>query len=209
MTIIGRMDMEAASSSLSVQQSKNPCKVASLLNHLRFTFWESYQHLDRAIIVLPPSLERAEKSDLESAIWKLGLELQKDMTAGHGSGTSSNLVMTRHLAYVDFLQRAGMYRSLMALTKWHLMAIGQEIAAFQAVLVSQRHKNMERMKSAKPPAVKVPALIPIWTSKPTIQKVLHKQLSQWNEHANKDAAASSVLAVGNELEVIVLASLQS
>eukprot|EP00527_Entomoneis_sp_CCMP2396_P003172 CAMPEP_0198140850 /NCGR_PEP_ID=MMETSP1443-20131203/3935_1 /TAXON_ID=186043 /ORGANISM="Entomoneis sp., Strain CCMP2396" /LENGTH=550 /DNA_ID=CAMNT_0043803387 /DNA_START=1 /DNA_END=1656 /DNA_ORIENTATION=+ len=184
-----------------------------------------------------------------------------------------------------------MYRSLMPLTKWHLMAIGQEIAAFQAVVASydnnnnnNRHQH-ERMQSylssvtpfgmaiwlegvqsaiysssppdeeahqvfcdwlkralaaamnfrserctvhyeiastAKPPSANI---VPVWTSKAIMQKVLHKQLAHWNERLNQSStgggdsgsgsssnrgSSSHVLKdVGSEMEVVVTAALRS
>ena len=252
-------------------------KVASLLNHLRSTFWESYQYPDRAI-TLPPSIARAEKSDLERAIVKLGLELQKD-AAGSSASTSlalSNSVLPRHLAFLEFLQQASIYRGLMLLTKWHLMAIGQEIAAFQAVVscaastMSSSSSNAARVyttgrmesflesltpygmavwlegvqsavilqnqgsedeqelfgtwlehalsaslnyrkdrctlvydiaTTAKPPRVEGSASVAIWTSKPMLQRVLHRQLTFWND---RNAECSPT-----QLEVVVTAALRS
>eukprot|EP00523_Entomoneis_sp_CCMP467_P011012 CAMPEP_0168739852 /NCGR_PEP_ID=MMETSP0724-20121128/11675_1 /TAXON_ID=265536 /ORGANISM="Amphiprora sp., Strain CCMP467" /LENGTH=1128 /DNA_ID=CAMNT_0008787265 /DNA_START=1 /DNA_END=3388 /DNA_ORIENTATION=- len=132
------------------QHREDPLKVTSLLSHLRATFWESYRHPEK-LIVLPPSLECADKSDLEAAIWKMGeeLQMQNSNNANFGGITSSsNLVLVYHLAYIEFLQSAGIYRSMMPLTKWHLMALGQEIAAFQAIVASPRsNENMEIYRS--------------------------------------------------------------
>ena len=133
-------------SSQSVQEGVSPVlrrspnhagrKVSSLVNHLRSVYWDSYQNppgtssSSITTPTLPPSIFHADKLDLELAIVKLGLELQK------ADSLSSVAVLSRHLFLVEFLQRAGLYRSLMPGTKWRLMAMGQEIAAYQAVLNS-------------------------------------------------------------------------
>ncbi|KAL7571873.1 hypothetical protein ACA910_002945 [Epithemia clementina (nom. ined.)] len=270
------------------QQQRQPMsssrKISLLLNHLRSTFWESYQYPD-SVIALPPSIQNADKSDLEMAIIKLGLELQKDTLGSSSNNSNSNMVLARHLALLEFLQRAGMYRSLMPLTKWHLLAIGQEIAAYQAVVaaasasassspmstsfgrmttflesvtpygmalwlegvqsavVLQKEQEegggvgsgereqeifaswLERALSAalgfrqerctltydiasnaKPPRVERSSSVPVWTSKPLMQKVLLRQLTHWKEYSG---SSRSILASTNQLEVVATAALRS
>ena len=210
-----------SSSSPRASTRRNPHKIAALLNHLRSTFWNDYQHPDRddmdLTAAMPPSLQRAEQSDLETAIWKLGQELQKTLSS---TSASPNSVMTHHLAYVSFLQRSGMYRSLMSLTKWRLMAIGQEIAAFQAI-VSYRGSGHERLESYL--STLVPHDVDVWLegvqvdifAAPRLDHEAHRLFCGWLQSAmtaamdfrserctvNYDIAATAKPPVANPLPV--------
>lgn len=95
----------------------------NLLQHLRASFVAHYRTATAALLDLPPSWHTPEARQYADQVV---LELGKEHVQ-----RSNGLAM--HLAYLDFLQLAGLYRSLRVMTKWQLLAYGQELAAVQAL----------------------------------------------------------------------------
>jgi hypothetical protein len=104
----------------------NNMNVASLVNHLRSFFWESYQDpTNIQTKTMPPSLQQASQEDLEYTIVQFGYELQHK-----GDTSSANNPMEWHKAFCGLLQQGGLYRTLSLTTRWQLLGMGQELAVF-------------------------------------------------------------------------------
>jgi hypothetical protein len=108
-----------------------------LLQHLRFSFVAHYRTATAALLDLPPSWYTPEaRQYADQVVLQLGKE-----------HVQSSNGLTTHLAYLDFLKLAGRYRSLRVMTKWQLLAYGQELAATQAL----PFELMPEMDGSSPP----------------------------------------------------------
>jgi hypothetical protein len=116
----------------------DPSVVLKLASHLRSAFYEAYQHLDpaaRGSLALPPSLVEANSVDLEEAVFAVATQLHvQESSDTTGTGWESAKLQSNrlewHLAFIHWLRRGGIYRSLTTFAKWKLLALGQEVAAF-------------------------------------------------------------------------------
>jgi hypothetical protein len=124
----------------------NPLAIHKLTQHLQAVFWDWYRHPDRTIR-LPPSMTTADAADLEQAIVSFAKELQ-----GKGNFVSKVNSLEWHLALVDLLQQTSIYRSLSAICRWKLLAIGQELFVFWTFcgLTAETQGDNERWAKLNP-----------------------------------------------------------
>lgn len=93
------------------------------------TYNRRFQFQDIQGIIFP----QLNDADLESCIIACAKRIQ---------GEVPDNPMGRHVAYIEFLQDEGLYKILSLYGKWSLVAIGQEICAYQAI-----RDNPRRMES--------------------------------------------------------------
>eukprot|EP00977_Amphora_coffeiformis_P026980 scaffold32070_cov203-Amphora_coffeaeformis.AAC.3 len=112
----------SASPRASISSGDQRLQSATLLSHLKSTL-ATYIRTTSTTVELPPSWQTPEAATVrDEVVVKLGFE--------HLPPSASNL----HHDYIYFLQQVGLYRSLRPLTKWHLLGMGQQISAYQALV---------------------------------------------------------------------------
>jgi len=111
-----------ASPRASISNSDQRLQTATLLSHLKSTL-AMYIRTSSNTVELPPSWQTPEAATVrDQVVATLGFE--------HLPPSAASL----HRNYIDFLQQVGLYRSLQQITKWHLLGMGQEIDAYQALV---------------------------------------------------------------------------